>query len=156
MFSSQQVLASPDDSPYGDCEDVLPIGSANHSGCLAQQERKKYWKLQRDAYERLVKALSTKPKTPDALQMNERVFDAFTNVQSAWEKYYPEACELSGSLTMAANPWQSTYAVQCEAVQLQDRLEKLNKALICFEKIPEDTRAVEGAECLNEFGLPFQ
>jgi len=153
---SQQAFAFSDDSSYEDCDDALPITSAAHSGCEAQQERIKYRKLQTDAYERMVTALSKKPKNPDALQMDDRIFTAFKSVQAAWEKYYPEACELSGALTMGASPWQSTYAVQCEAVQLQDRFEKLNRALICFEKFSEDTRAYEGAECLDPFGLRFQ
>lgn len=152
---SEQALAFSDDPSYENCDEVQPIGSAANSGCEAQQERKKYRKLQAEAYERLIQALSKKPVDPDALHMDERVFSSFKSIQAAWEKYYPEACELSGALTMGASPWQSTYAVQCEAAQLKDRFEKLNRALICFEKFPENTRADAGAECLSPFALPF-
>ena len=150
---SQQGWAFSIEEAYGSCDDVLPITSANHATCEALQYRSQYRELQKEAYRRLTITLSQTFEV-SGWQTDARVVSSFEAAQAAWEKYYPEACELSAALTLAADPWQSAYSIQCEAEQLKERFEKLNRALICFEKMPASTRhGADGTECLNAFAL---
>lgn len=149
---SQQGWAFSIEEVYESC-DALPIESTNRATCEAVQNRSHFRELQKEAYRRLNIMLSQTFEV-SGWQTDARVVSSLEAAQAAWEKYYPEACELSAALTLAADSWQTIYSIQCEFQQLAERFEKLNRALICFEKIPASIRkGADGTECLKSFAL---
>ena len=79
-----------------------------------------------------------------------RLVAALKSQQAAWVKYRDEECELLGSLTGAADQWQSAHANRC-GINLTDlRLKSIQSAQACILRIPEADRLGKQSECLQQ------
>ena len=68
--------------------------------------------------------------------------------QEGWLAYYPRECWLTGTLTMAVGTWPSTYAMKCEAHQVDRRFRALSDAVACIQRAAPDKRSIEAPKCL--------
>jgi hypothetical protein len=69
---------------------------------------------------------------------DERVVDAVRALHDSWLEYFPQECELFGSLSGAGGSWPSTYAVKCEANLMYRRYRRLGHVVACVERARSD------------------
>src|SRR5262249_7250584 len=62
-----------------------------------------------------------------------RLVAAVRSLLAAWPDYVSRECELVGTSTLAASPWQSTYVVQCEATLTEWRAGQVAAATECLK-----------------------
>jgi len=79
-----------------------------------------------------------------------RLVAALKSQQTAWVKYRNEECELLGSLTGAADQWQSAHANRCRSNLTDLRLKSIQSAQACILRIPEAERLSKQSECLQQ------
>ena len=69
---------------------------------------------------------------------DERVVDAVRALHGSWLQYFPQECELVGSLSGAGGSWPSTYAVRCQANLMYRRYRRLGYVIACIERARSD------------------
>jgi len=131
-----------------DRPECWPEGSAMHTGLLlVEQQRAAEASLQRK-HKELVKLVGS--SSSGEVKADERLLAALQTQQLAWLKYRTEECELVGSLTGAGGSWPSTYTNQCEVNHTQQRLRRVQSAIRCIKRSPEDKRLFAQNDCLQQ------
>lgn len=134
-------LASCTDRP-----ECWPEGSAMHTGLTIVHELEELTSTMNSMHEQLLTLISNS----SSYTSTRRIALALKTQQTSWEKYRGDECTLIGALTGAGGSWPSTYANECELELTQDRSQRIEKALECVKKIPEDMRAFELAGCITD------
>lgn len=127
-------------------ENEWPEGSAMHVGGIHREKHDYFMgflKKDQAKLEELVRA-----GDPD----NERLLRAVQDQHAAWLEYYPHECELVGALSGAGGSWPSTYAMQCMANLVNNRMNTVRNATRCIKREPEKSRLYSMSACLYQLG----
>lgn len=120
-----------------------------HTGLLLVAQRKDIEKHLAAAHERLLDLVSSATASDETSQENEMLFEALKTQQSAWLQYQTDECRLVGAMTGAGGTWPSTYQNECMVKLTKQRLEHVQSAITCIERIPGDKRRFEQNECMQ-------
>jgi hypothetical protein len=152
-----------------------PPGSAGAVGVAALEAKAKAVAALERANGDLVAALS------DPAYQDRRPVAVVRSLQATWLDYVSHECDLVGISTLAASPWQSAYAVQCEVKLIELRAKQVAAAAECLNKANEAVmadfpgcvrplaplatqagvrwilifRPANGSWALNSFGVPL-
>jgi uncharacterized protein YecT (DUF1311 family) len=125
LFGSPAVAAAQD----------WPPGSAGAVGVAALEAKAQVVAALERANSDLGAALS------DLAHQDPRAAGAVRSMQSIWLDYVSRECELVGVSTLAASPWQSAYAVQCQVKLIEWRTRQIAAAAECVTKSKESGMA---------------
>lgn len=120
-----------------------PPGSAMATGQLALEAKTKAVEALERANGDLVAALR------DPAFQDRRSLDAVRSLQAMWLNYVTSECDLVGAATLAASPWQSTYAVQCQVKLIEWRAKQIAEAAECVTA----SKSATGVACLRSLAL---
>ena len=120
-----------------------PAGSAMATGQLALEAKAKAVEALERANGDLVAALS------DPVFQDRRSLEAVRSLEAMWLNYVTSECDLVGAATLAASPWQSTYAVQCQVKLIEWRTKQIAEAAECVTR----NKSAEGVACLRSLAL---
>jgi hypothetical protein len=110
---------------------TCPSGGACAYGVAALEEKAKAVAALERANGDLAGALSD-PVYQDPFY--GRPLAAVRSLQATWLDYAVRECELVGTSTLAGSPWQSAYAVHCEATLIDWRARQVAAAAECLNK----------------------
>ena len=111
-----------------------PAGSAMATGTTFLEEKAKAVAELDRAHAALEAILS------DPLYQQEpfaRSVAAVRGLKASWLDYVTHECDLYGTSTLAASPWQSTHSVGCELQLVQQRVIQVTAATECLSKAPK-------------------
>lgn len=99
----------------------------------------------------LVELISTKHKVGGVEYLeDQRLVEAVTAQQKAWNEYKKHECELIGTLSGGMSTWQSARVVECEVNLTSQRLRRMQDAVRCINKIAAELRLSERQRCLYQ------
>jgi len=142
LFLSAAVLFG---APALAVAQTCPSGSACAYGVAALEEKAKAVAALERANGDLAMALSD-PVYQDPFY--GRPIAAVRSLQATWLDYVMRECELVGTSTLAASPWQSAYAVHCEATLIEWRARQVVAAAECLNKANKSSME-EFHECIR-------
>jgi hypothetical protein len=116
-----------------------PPGSAGAVGVAAHEAKQKAVAALERANRDLAAALG------DAVLLDRRSVAAIQSLQAIWNDYVTGECDLVGAATLAASPWQSAYAAQCQVTLIEWRTKQVAAAAECLTA----NKSIAGAVCLR-------
>lgn len=136
-------------------ESGWPSGSAMDTGFIVAKERDQTVEALKQKHKKLVDFVASilGSGVRGGLNhdgMGKRLAHALQTSQNAWLEYYPQECELVGSLSGSGGSWPSTYAVRCQRNLLHKRISNINSAQKCIEKLAVEQREFGMEKCLYQ------